>query len=69
MNIELERIDLEALVKGKPPYYNEFQNPLVIKAGHRHSASYGTSTWDSLDKLTDLELMRLYKICKDSWDC
>ncbi len=68
MKIELERKDLEALVKGKPPYYNEFNNPLVIKAGYRYSDQYGKNSWDSLSELTDEEMYNLYIICKNSWD-
>ena len=68
MKVELERKDLEALVKGKPPYYNQFNNPLVIKAGHRYSDQYGRTNWDSLSELTDEEMYKLYVICKNSWD-
>ena len=67
MKVELERKDLEALVKGKPPYYNEFNNPLVIKAGHRRSDQYGRTNWGSLENLTDEELYKLYVICRNSW--
>ena len=42
MKVELERTELEALVKGKPPCYNEFGNPLVKKAGHRYSDQNGS---------------------------
>jgi len=68
MKVELKRTELEALVKGKPPYYNEFDNPLVKKAGHRYSDQYGRTDWSSLDDLTDKELYELYIICKNSWD-
>lgn len=67
MKVELERTELEALVKGKPPCYNEFGNPLVKKAGHSYSDQYGRTAWGSLEKLTDEELYKLYEICKNSW--
>lgn len=68
MKVELERTELEALVKGKPPYYNEFGNPLVKKAGYRYNDQYGRDDWSSLGDLTDKELYELYIICKNSWD-
>ena len=68
MKVELERKDLEALVKGKPPYYNEFDNPLVKKAGHVYIDQYGGTDWNSLSELTSEELYKLYIICKNSWN-
>lgn len=68
MEVVLDRKDLESLVKGNGPYYNEFDNPLVKKAGHRFSDQYGKTSWDSLSDLSDVELMQLYKICKNSWN-
>jgi hypothetical protein len=68
MKVELERKDLEALVKGKSPYYNEFDNALVKKAGHSYSDQYARTSWESLSELTDDELYELYIICKNSWD-
>lgn len=68
MNKELDRIDLESLVKGSYPNYSEFNNPLVKKAGHSYIDAYGKTSWSSLFNLTDEELYELYKICKNSWD-
>lgn len=67
MKIELDRKALETLVKGSQPYYNEFENPLVKKAGHAYSDQYGRTSWGSLENLTDEELYKLYEICKNSW--
>lgn len=67
MKAELNRSDLETLVKGSKPYYSKFDNPLVKKAGHSYSDQYGITSWDSLSKLTDEELYQLYIICRDSW--
>ncbi len=66
--MQLDRKDLEALVKGTPPNYYSFSNPLVKYAGHAYSDEYGKTSWDSLDKLTDKQLYELYTICKNSWD-
>jgi hypothetical protein len=67
MNIELDRKGLETLVNGSQLYYNEFENPLVKKAGHNYSDQYGRTSWQSLNNLTDDELYQLYLICRNSW--
>jgi len=67
MKIELDRKGLKTLASGSQPYYNEFDNPLVIKAGHDYSDQYGKTTWRKLDELTGDELYELYKICRNSW--
>ena len=68
MKIELDRKGLEILVKGSQPYYNEFDNHLVKKAGHDYSDQYGRTSWRNLDALTDDELYEVYLICRNSWD-
>ena len=65
MKVELNRIDLEALVKGSSPSYSKFDNPLLKKAGHFYSDQYGRTTWSSLSKLSDEELYQLHKICQE----
>jgi hypothetical protein len=67
MKIEVDRKDLKALVKGVVPSYSEFNNELVIKAGHSYSDQYGKTDWNNLNDLTDDELYSLYLICKNSW--
>ena len=67
MKVELDRKGLEALVKGSKPYYNEFGNQLVKKAGHSYCSQYGNTSWDNLENLTDQELYKLHEICKNSW--
>lgn len=68
MKIELDRKGLKALVKGSQPSYDEFNNPLVKKAGHSYSDQYGRTSWDNLNALTDKELYEVYLICRNSWD-
>jgi len=68
MNVDLTREDIKSLVKGTSPYYNVFSHPLVMKAGHIFSDQNSSTSWSGLDALTDLELMQLYKICKESWN-
>ena len=67
MKIELDRKGLEILVSGSQPYYDEFDNPLVKKAGHDYSDQYGRTNWHNLSALTDEELYEVYLICRNSW--
>jgi hypothetical protein len=67
MLIELDRKGLEILVIGSEPYYDEFNNPLIEKAGHAYYDQYGRTNWYSLGKLTDEELYEVYLICRNSW--
>lgn len=67
MNIELDRKDLEALVKGYDVSYGEFNHPLVKLAGHSYNDQYGRTSWIKLYKLSDSELYMLYNVCKNSW--
>lgn len=63
---ELDRIDLENLVKGVQPDYSVFDRLLLIKAGFSYSDQYGCVTWNNLERLTEKELFDLYVICKES---
>ena len=67
MKVELDREDLKALVNGSSPNFDEFDNPLVKKAGHSYSDQYGRTSWDELNDLTDDEIWELYMVCKNSW--
>ena len=67
MRVELDRKGLEILVKGSQPYYDEFNNPLIKKAGHSYYDQYGRTEWDNLKNLTDTELFTVYCICRESW--
>lgn len=62
--VELDRKDLENLVKGTYPAYTQLDNELVKKAGYKYSNKKGITDWDKLSNLTDDELWQLYKICK-----
>lgn len=68
MDITLDSRGLKTLIKGSAPYYNEFENALVKKAGHEYSDQYGRTSWRNLDELSDEELYQLYLICRYSWD-
>lgn len=68
MKIELDRRGLEILVSGSQPYYNVFDNPLLIKAGHEFAdLQYNKTNWTKLSSLTDEELYELYLISRNSW--
>jgi hypothetical protein len=67
MKIELDRKGLEILVQGSEPYYDAFNHPLILKAGHCYYDQYGTTRCERLQDLTDEELYDVYLICRDSW--
>lgn len=67
MLIELDRKDLESLVRGNYPNYSEFNNSLVKKAGHSYNDQYSKTSWNSLGALSDNELYELYLLCRNSW--
>lgn len=64
MKVELNRKDIISLIKGTSVIYGQFNNHLVIKAGHSYSDQYGRTEWSNLDNLTEDELWELYTICK-----
>lgn len=68
MIMELDKDDLEALVRGRGPKYSAMDNALVKKHG-QFNGSYGTWNWNysSLKECSEEELLEIYKICKDSW--
>ena len=67
MKIELTTKELQAMVNGSAPYYDAFNHPLILKAGHRYCEPYGSTSWSNLDNLTDDELYEVYLINKNSW--
>lgn len=67
MKVELDRHDLKALVKGSIPEFKDFNNPLIMKAGHLYSDQYGQTCWNNLGELTDDELWEVYIICKNKY--
>lgn len=64
----LDKSDLVSLVMGTTPSYIAMGNPV----GHygTFSASYSTWYWNKykLEKLSIVELLEIYKICKQSWN-
>lgn len=68
MTIDINRKGLIFLILGSNPNYNEIDNPLVKKAGHKYYEQYGTSSWYNLNTLTNEELYKLYIICRNSWN-
>lgn len=64
MKIELNRQDLEALVKGCQLSFNQMDHPLAKKAGHWYSDQYGKEGFTKLGDLTDSELLELYNLSK-----
>lgn len=69
MLIEMERGDLESLLKGTCPYYSAIDHPLIKRAG-KMSGKFGPdwSWYLDLSEFTDSELYQMYNICKQSWE-
>ena len=65
MKLQLDRDDLECLIKGHDLDYSKFNNELVKKAGHEYIDCYGRTYWNELKTLTIGELYELYLICKN----
>lgn len=55
MLVDLDRYDLERLVKSICIDYLDFGHELVLKAGHSYSEPYGRTYWDNLENLQPLE--------------
>ena len=68
MKVELDRVDLESLVKGQPPHFSEFENPLVKRAGFEYNDQQARGRWTKLFIFSDQELYDLYIFCKNSWN-
>lgn len=69
IQIKLDKEDLISLVIGKPPYYNQFENPLVKQCGSYTGGMAERWDWKTheLEKLSEEQLYELYVICKNSW--
>lgn len=69
IQVKLDKHDLISLLIGKPPYYNEFENPQIKQCGSYTGGM--TERWDwkttELEKLSEEKLYELYLICKNSW--
>ncbi len=65
--ISVDRDDLQALIKGCPPYYSAFNHPLVVAAGHSYHDQSGRTDWKNIHKFSLKELLFLYAVCKASW--
>lgn len=69
MKIELDKEDLICLVKGIYPYYSEVENPLLTKYGRYCGGFKDSWEWNEreLHNLSDVQLLGLFLICKNSW--
>lgn len=68
MNVDLDKEDLTNLVLGTSPNYKLMMTPEIAKLG-RYSGSYDKWSWDghALNKLSEGDLLKLYRKCKKSW--
>lgn len=65
MIVDLDRKDLEALVKGSYVGYSLITNPLIKKAGYYIGGFHDEWRWNSsLEQLTNEELFEIYMMCK-----
>lgn len=64
MLVNLEKKDLNRLIRGSVVPYELFDHPLVKKAGHYYNGSIGTDGWNTND-LTEEELWDLYKLIEN----
>lgn len=66
MTVDLDKVDLIALVCGTSPNYNLFENTTIKKCGY-----FMRDNWywydHELEKLSEEELLTLYNLCKNSW--
>lgn len=69
MKIDLDSKDLLNLVHGITPSYNVFENSLVRKCGYYIGGFVDKWEWSdiALSDLSESELYKLYKVCKESW--
>lgn len=69
MKVELDRMDLMALVKGASPYFSAFENPLIKKSGTWIGGHVDKWQWDQavLENMTEEELYEVHKITRQSW--
>lgn len=69
MTINVGREDIVRMVLGTAPHYTVFDNDLVKRCGSYIGGFHDGWAWDlnSLDDLTNQELIDLYDICKNSW--
>ena len=70
MKVDLDKKGLVALVKGYVPHYDVMNHALVTMTGHYIGGFHDRWEWDneSLEKLTEKNLFKLYNTCKDSWE-
>lgn len=66
MIIEVDRKDLEAMVKGTCPSYDVMNRPLIAANGSYVGGFVDDWKW-SLKFNTEEELFEMYKVCKNSW--
>jgi hypothetical protein len=69
MKVELDRLDLMALVNGSSPYFSAHEHPLIKKSGTWVGGHVDKWDWNKseLEKMSEEELYEIHKICRQSW--
>jgi hypothetical protein len=69
MTIDLDKRDFISLVMGTDPSYSVMDHPLV-KAGGRYYGGFSDCwQWNrgKLNEMSESDLLKIYKMCRDSW--
>lgn len=64
MMVDVDRYGLEALVRGSFCPYSVMDDPTVKRCGYYVGGFHDKWEWNSLDKLSDDELIYVYNLCK-----
>lgn len=66
----LDKKDILTLVRGSQPNYTEYENPILSEIGQHFEGLGDSWVWHHprLNRLSFEELVKVYYICKDSWN-
>jgi hypothetical protein len=68
MQVDLDREDLENLLKGSNPYFTVMGDKIINRCGYYKGGFHDEWVWTSIPKdITDEEIYKAYQLCKNSW--
>jgi hypothetical protein len=69
MTVELDRRDIESLVRGTSPYYSLFEDTDIKRMGRFTGGFCDRWDWNYTFPydITDEQLFIVYQKCRDSW--
>ena len=70
IQLNVDHDDLVSLVMGTSPYYSAIENELLKSVGGWAGGFVDEWRWNrsAVKKATDRDLLRIYRLCKDSWE-